>query len=53
VKHGTLSRLFILMEEPNLAAVHEALFEKRLGINLDRERKNKGEGSFIVQPFII
>ena len=53
VKHGTLSRLYILMEEPNLAAVHEALFEKRFSINVDRERKNKGEGSFLVNPFTI
>jgi hypothetical protein len=53
VKHGALSRLFVVMEEPNLAAVHEALFEKRLNINVDRERKNKGEGHFVTRPFTV
>ena len=51
VKHGTLSRLFVMMEMAELAAVHEAQYQKRYEINVDRERKNKGEGHFTVRPF--
>lgn len=51
VKHGALSRLFVMLEQPDLASVHEALFEKRFQINVNRERKNNGEGTFTVTPF--
>lgn len=53
VKHGTLSRLFVALEEPNLASTHEALYQRRFEINVDRERNNKGEGHFTVRPFCV
>lgn len=51
IKHGTLSRLFVMLEKPDLATIHEELYRDRLGVNIDRERKNKGQGTFIVTPF--
>jgi len=50
VKHGVLSRLFVMVELPELASVHEGLYEKRYEINKRRERFNKGEGPFSVLP---
>jgi hypothetical protein len=53
VKHGALSRLGVLLENANMATVHEGLYQSRIQVNIDRERKNRGEGHFLQRPFVL
>lgn len=53
VKHGAMSRLGVMLENEVMATLHQGLYLSRLGINVDRDRKNKGEGHFTVRPFCV